>query len=208
VRASLLGAVLVASLACSEGELPRPQNLLLVLVDTLRADHLSSYGYPRNTSPRIDAWAAENLLFESARSQAPCTFPSVNSLLTSRDPIHFHGRRGDDLGIPADFLSLPEILSERGFTTAAVSDSPIVRRTPSKYNTAGNFGRGFHTFDESCYAPNFHFDAACVNRRATLLLDELGQNSDSPFFLYLHYMPTHGRYQPPASHKRRFGLGY
>ncbi|MEO8195856.1 MAG: sulfatase-like hydrolase/transferase [Thermoanaerobaculia bacterium] len=58
-------------------ERPRP-NILLIVVDTLRADHLSSYGYPRPTSPAIDALAARGVRFDRHRAQAPCTFPSMN----------------------------------------------------------------------------------------------------------------------------------
>jgi arylsulfatase len=190
------------SFGCSPQDATRSSNVVLVVVDTVRADHVGAYGYARDTSPRLDAWAADNLFFESARSQAPCTYPSVNSLLTSRDPIHFH--HGQDLGIPAGFPSLPEILADHGFTTAAVSESPVVRRTPSRYNETGGFGRGFHYFDESCYSPTFRFDAACVNERAAALIDEI----DGPFLLYLHYMQPHGRYQPPPSHPRRFAGEY
>ena len=95
-RASTLGPILLA-LVCLGApfvacKLPTQRgrwNVLVVLVDTQRADRLGAYGYSRPTSPAFDELAAESHLFEQARAQATCTFPSVNSLLTSRYPARF-----------------------------------------------------------------------------------------------------------------------
>ncbi len=176
---------------------PRP-NVVLVLVDTLRADHLGAYGYRRATSPHLDALAGRAVLFEQARSQASCTFPSVNSLLTSRDPLLFLGQDGGRLGIPASIPSLAELLREAGYSTAAVSASPVVRRSPTRFNPAGGFDRGFEIFDEQCLWQA----AECVNGRVEALLPGLAP----PFFLYLHYMEPHGPYRPPERHPRRWAL--
>lgn len=200
----LLPCLLPLALACGPERLPAPRNVVLVVVDTLRADHLGAYGYERNTSPILDALAADSVLFESARSQAPCTFPSVNSLLTSRNPIHFWGQLLGDHGIPDNVVSLPEILSARGFSTGAVSESSVVRATPSSHNQTGRFGRGFDHFDEGCFNPDFAYDAACVNEHAVQMLERL----EPPFFLYLHYMQPHEIYSPPAAHERRFAAPY
>lgn len=126
--------------ACAREE-PGPQNVLLVVVDTLRADRLSLYGYPRPTSPNLDAFAREGVTFLNARSPAGCTFPSVNALLTSRDPALFLGKPSG-MGIPETVRSLPEILRDHGYSTAAVSASLIVRNNPSKMNPVGGFGEG------------------------------------------------------------------
>jgi arylsulfatase A-like enzyme len=194
-------AVLIVLAACGRAaEAPTPRNAILIVVDTLRADHLGVYGYPRDTSPAIDAFAEANLLFERSRSQAPCTVPSVNSLLTSRHPLRFQGARKETLrmplGIPKRFPSLAELLGRHGLSTAAVSASPVVRKTPTAHNREGGFDRGFDHFDERC----LWADAACVHESALELLDTLSE----PFFLYLHYMDPHGPYQPPESHLRRF----
>lgn len=189
------GGALVA--ACGHGgpgEAPR-WNVVLVLVDTLRADHLESYGYPRPTSPALRAFDRTAFRFENAVSQAGCTFPSVNSLLTSRYPAVFF-EPGLDRGIPEGIPPLAEILDAEGYTTLAVSASSIVRATPSQHNRGGGYGRGFATFDEECLLR----DAACVNGRAFELLNTAAE----PFFLYLHYMEPHGPYQPPDDHPRRF----
>ncbi|HJX30142.1 MAG TPA: sulfatase [Thermoanaerobaculia bacterium] len=182
---------------CGRGE-PERWNVLLVVVDTLRADRMGVYGYSRPTTPNLEAFAKEGVVFTGARSQAGCTFPSVNSLLTSRIPASFlhPGRR--NMGIPETMPSLPVLLKEQGYSTAAVSASAVVRNTPSHVNRIGGFGRGFDRFDESCLLK----DARCVNDVALSFLDE-NENARHPWFLYLHYLEPHEPYQPPADHQRR-----
>jgi arylsulfatase A-like enzyme len=171
-------------------------NVVVVLIDTLRADRLGAYGYPRPTSPHFDELAAGSHLFTAARAQAPCTFPSANSLLTSRYPARFLGQPDRALGIPEGIPSIAELLAPRGWATAAVSASPVVRKSPGKQNPRGGFGRGFASFDESCEWR----DGNCVTNRAVAALDGLRE----PFFLYLHYLDPHGPYQPPRELRQRF----
>jgi arylsulfatase len=207
----LLGLVTLAHLAltgCSartaeetEGQAEsQPLNVIMILVDTLRADHVGSYGYHRQTTPFLDEYAHEGVLFMRARSQAACTYPSVNSMLTSRYPFDFYRSNDGYMGIPEEYPSLAEILASEGYQTLAVSASPIVRTSPSSRNPDGGFGRGFEVFDESCEWRN----AACVNQVARKLLSQVKE----PFFLYLHYMDPHAFYQPPQSYQRRFAGDY
>jgi arylsulfatase len=174
--------------------------VIIVLVDTLRADHMSLYGYQRPTTPFIDRFASEAVVFERARSQAACTFPSVNSLFTSRYAFDFYVQGENEMGIPAEYPTIAEIMRDRGYHTIAVSASPIVRATASKENPNGGFGAGFDVFDESC----LWREAAMVNARALELIGE----GREPFFLYLHYMDPHGPYAPPAAHQKQFAGPY
>ena len=193
---------LLAAAACGPGgardgaaRAVAPPNLVLVVVDTLRADHLGAYGYDRATSPAFDRLSAESTLFLQARAQAPCTFPSVNSLLTSQPVWRFSGRPPGHLGIPRGVTTLAERLRRAGYRTAAVSASPVVRRTPGAINREGGFGAGFDLFLDGCTWQ----DGRCVGRRADALLGLL----DEPFFLYLHYLDPHDPYAPPAVPGRR-----
>jgi arylsulfatase len=182
------------------GAKPQPRlNVVVILVDTLRADRLSLYGYRRETSPHLAELAKSGVVLRSARSQAGCTYPSANSILTSRWPQHFT-RRQETYGmtIPPDTPSLAELLKSAGYTTAAISSSYIVRASPSPINRQGGFGRGFGTFDESCPWRA----APCLNERADLLLPHLRE----PFFLYLHFIDPHAPYQPPKWHEPRFAV--
>lgn len=190
----LTGALLLAS--CSNSAPERP-NVIFILVDTLRADHLGVYGYARDTSRNVDAFARESVRFASSRSQASCTFPSAHSILTSRSPVRFLGQRGRAMGIPAEIPSIAEILQKNGYRTAAVSTSPVVRNTPHRVNPTGGFGRGFDVFEEGC----LYRTAACVNGAAR---KHLRREDERPFFLYLHYFDPHAPYRPPRSELRHF----
>ena len=198
--AAALVALALAAGGCAEQPPERRDwNVVLLLVDTLRADHLGVYGYERDTSPALDAFAAASVVFADHRSQAPCTYPSVNSILTSRAPQRFTGRESGGFTIPAELPSLPRILQARGYATLAVSASPIVRATPTDLNRFGGFAGGFDLFLERCLSRR----AACVNRDAFTYLPLLRQ----PFFLYLHYMDPHAPYQQPDFYEKRFFRG-
>jgi arylsulfatase A-like enzyme len=170
--------------------------VVIVLVDTLRADHMSTYGYERPTSPYLDEFAAGAVVFERARSQSSCTFPSVNSLLTSRYPDVFARQGKRQFGIPERYPAIAEILGNNGFYTLAVSQSPVVRKTPSRHNPNGGFGRGFNRFVEGCVWRH----GTCLNRAIFKELELV----KSPFFLYLHYMEPHAPYFHPEKHSLKF----
>jgi arylsulfatase A-like enzyme len=179
---------------------PAAHNLIFILVDTLRADHLPLYGYGRATSPNLSALGHESVVFLDNRSQAPCTFPSVNSMLTSRSAAAFLGQPGGAMGLPAGIPGLAEMLRAQGFHTHAISASPIVRNSPGRFNPGGGFGRGFDSFQEDCVWRS----ADCVTDQA---LQHLPRDP-RPLFLYLHYLDPHGPYAPPPGYARRFALGH
>lgn len=193
---AVLLPVLVALAACG-GAPERPAlNVVVVMLDTLRADRVGAYGYGRGTTPALDALARRGVVFEHARAQSPCTFPSVNSLLTSRPVFDFLEQPPGDLGIPPRIPSLATLLKQRGYTTLAASASPVVRATPSDVNRVGGFGAGFDRFDEAC----LWREGACVTDAGFRLLDA----AEPPFLLYLHYMDPHDPYTPPPDLRRRF----
>ena len=175
-------------------------NVIVVLVDTLRADHMSTYGYERQTSPFIDEFATGAVVFEHARSQSSCTFPSVNSLMTSRYPNVFARQGKGQFGIPVQYPAIAEVLDDLGYYTVAVSQSPVVRKTPSKHNPNGGFGRGFDRFIEGCVWRH----GTCLNRAVFKELELL----ERPFFLYLHYMEPHAPYFHPEKHPLQFAGEY
>lgn len=204
IRFFVLTTTLLWTIACRGPEpVDRPsppRNVIIVLVDTLRADHMSTYGYERETTPFIDRWASKAIVFERARSQSSCTFPSVNSLMTSRYPGVFTIQPKGQMGIPEEYPAIAEILDARGFHTVAVSASPIVRATPSDYNPVGGFGRGYDTFVEGCTWRH----GACLSAKVERQLDTL----EEPFFLYVHYMEPHAPYQPPERYSKVFAGEY
>jgi arylsulfatase A-like enzyme len=197
--ATATAAAALLLLSSCHRQAPRPRNVIFILVDTLRADRLSGYGYARRTSPNVDAFARETVKFDANRSQASCTFPSANSILTSRWPSAFLGQPDQKLGIPEGIPSIAEILHTQGFHTVAVSASAVVRNSPSRFNPTAGYGRGFDTFEEECVWKS----AACVNR----VVEPHLRQGKQPLFLYIHYIDPHGPYQPPKDWPHKFATG-
>lgn len=169
---------------------PRP-NVVIYLVDTLRADRLGCYGYPRPTSPHLDRFAEGATLFETAVAQAPWTRPSVASVLTGLGPLA-HGVRTLEDRLPDAADTLAERLRAAGYRTAAFS-------TNAHVGADTGFAQGFD---------DFHFlpqeDSAAVSRRAAAWLDQRGEG---PFFLYVHTLDPHSPYTPPLDLRRKFAPG-
>src|SRR5262249_56765880 len=113
-----------ATRSVTEADRARP-NVILVLIDTLRADHLSCYGYERHTTPVLDAFATEGVLFSHAFAQSSWTKPSTASLLTSTYPT-MHQMNLEKAKLPESALLLPEALHAAGYTTAMLSGNPWV----------------------------------------------------------------------------------
>jgi hypothetical protein len=119
--AVLLTAISLAGCAREpENPYPAGSNILLLTVDTLRADHLSSYGYPRRTSPVLDRLASEGVRFEQPAVQWPKTGPSFASIFTSTYPKDNGIVRRVGMPLPHEFLMLAEMLQRHGYTTHAV----------------------------------------------------------------------------------------
>lgn len=166
-------------------------NVLFILVDTLRSDHLTPYGYRRDTSPNIArTLAAPGAVVENAYSQAPWTLPSVVSFMTSRQPGEILGGDAAAYGIPPEVPTLAAAMARRGYETGGFFGNRILH--------AGNgFAAGFDTFFSPADDPaadDNQPDAAEVNRR---VLPWLEAHRNQPFFLYVHYIDPHDPYDNP-----------
>lgn len=177
---------------------PAPRaNVLIYMVDTLRADRVGVYGgagAARGLTPAVDAFAAGAVVFDDAVAQAPWTRPAVATLLTGLRPLR-HGVTTLEDRLADDALTLPEILGREGYRTAAFSTNWHVTE-------ATGMAQGF---DDFVFTPDdFHADA--VNRRVVEWLDGhgSGKRSGEPFFLYVHTLDPHAPYAPPAPFRRRF----
>ncbi len=163
---------------------PPPPNVVLISVDTLRADHLSLYGYPRPTSPNLDAWAAEAAVFETAVAAAPWTLPSHVSMLSGLDAAH-HGVNYQR-AMPAHIQSLAETLHRLGLATGAVTAGGYLHPT---FGMAQGFDR-------------FRFFNSAIGNRKELKdgikhsLAWLDDHRDRPFFFFFHTYETHLPYVP------------
>lgn len=170
-------------------EASEPPNLLFILVDTLRYDRLSAYGYERPTTPHIDSLLADRgVLLENAYSQAPWTLPSVVSYLTGRYPGEVLSDNMAAFGIPPQIPSLPERVRDRGYVTAGFYANPALYR-------GNGFDRGFDTvFTPPADLEWFTRHADDLNRR---MIPWLEANQHRPFMLYAHYLDPHDPYDNP-----------
>ncbi|MBM3985236.1 MAG: sulfatase, partial [Planctomycetes bacterium] len=199
-RRALFAGVLASVLAACGPAEPRRPDVLLIVVDTLRADHLSAWGYARPTSPRLDALAADALRFTHAQTPRAKTLPAVASLLTGLYP-HDHGVRDNATRIPDDVPLLAEALAGAGYRTAAVVGNFVLQDVRS------GLARGFDRWDDSLPDLDGVPPDGVPQRRATSLTDAaLAELQDltagnQPWLLYLHYMDPHGLYDPPPEHR-------
>jgi len=197
--------LLLAAAAClvggSCGHPGTPPPVILIVVDTLRADHLGAYGYPRDTSPEIDAWASSGRLYEQAIATSPWTAPTFGSLFTGTLPAR-HGvarqLRPDgtsrvgrlDRGLP----TLAERLRQAGYATAALVNNPWL-------GPEWELNRGFGLYDQRGTDNADPPLADGVVDRALAWLDE---RPEGAFFLVVHLFDPHAPYDAPAPFAGRY----
>ena len=188
----------------------RPPNLLVVTLDTVRADHLSVYGYGRDTSPQLAELAREGVRFAHSYSAASTTLPSHVSLFTGDAPIT-HGVVKNGLHLAADAGTLADRMRAAGAETAAIVSSFVLDR---------RFGldQGFDHYEDDFTREGSSYPAetwrgfatgGAFDRRANLTTDRAIQWLDQrdparPFFLWVHYFDPHDPYVPPEPWKSRF----
>jgi len=172
---------------------PSPFNILLITIDTIRADHLGCYGYQKIKTPHIDQLAKEGVLFEKAFSPIPITLPSHTSILTGTYPT-FHGiRNNGTYAVSESAETLSELLKNKGYTTAAFVSSYVLDK---------RFGldQGFDVYDDTLSQQgeqklgDKERQAESVTQAAIRWLKEI---KSAKFFLWVHYFDPHEHYQPP-----------
>lgn len=197
---ALAGAAGVASCfaSCRPSPVAKPPRLVvLVSIDTLRADHLGAYGYGRPTSPYLDRLASEGVLFEDATTPAPWTLPAHASLLTGLYPSR-HGLKAHDRYLPARIGTLAQWLGRAGFITAAVVNS---------HNLGPRFGldRGFREF---LYVEEVAGQREPTRRVTDQALEWLDRHGAGPLFLFVHYYDVHSDYASEPAYEREFVRPY
>jgi len=173
--------------------------VILLVIDTLRADHLGCYGYHYDTSPNIDRLAKEGVIFEKAYPTDVPTQPSFTSMFT--------GLRGIQTGIVShsetENLSeqipcFPEILSQKGVTTAAVSTLYMMRRW---------FARGYQYYMDPVAGLRSRLQQVDAEEINSMALPWIRENKDKDFFIFIHYWDPHMLYLPPKPYRRLFYQG-
>jgi len=170
---------------------PHPLGVVLILVDTLRADHVGAYGCTRGLTPAIDALAAESLVFGNTWAASSWTRSSVASILTSRYPTSIGVLERED-ALPGSVSTLAEIVAAEGFTSHGIC-------TNGNAGSTWGFDQGFDSFvvpeTTVSYPDDFPMiPAEAVTASAVEWLE--AKRDDTPFLLYLHYTDPHDPYLP------------
>lgn len=206
-----------ANLPVAQSDAP---NVIVLVVDTLRADHLSLYGYGRNTSPFIDSFAQDGVRFNAAVAPSSWTQPSHASMLTGR---YTYEHQAETRPLDNRFTTIGEVMQAQGYRTGAFSGNTEF------FTRRQGFGRGFLHFEDnnqsilddflnsSLYG--FLFDyyglrkvldyegvptrkyAEDVNRA---VIDWLGNNNNKPFFVFINYFDVHDPYLPPEPYRSKY----
>jgi arylsulfatase A-like enzyme len=181
---------------CSLPLFHKKPNIILISIDTLRADHLGCYGYDRPTSPVVDKFASEGLLFEDVSATSPWTLPSHGSLLTGLYP-HRNGLRLRKDYLPNGVPTMAEVLRNNGFLTAAIVNS---------FSLSKKFGldRGFSDFT---YVSE-DVSRAAPSEVEVEALKWLSNQGNKPFFLFLHYYDVHSDYCSLQGYEKQFVQPY
>ncbi len=173
----------------------RRPNVLLVTIDTVRADHVGCYGSDKAKTPTIDALAHDGVLFERALSQVPLTWPSHVTMLTGTYPFHNGVQDFSGQPLAPEFRSVAQAFQDHGYATAAVISSFVLNRS-------WGLARGFAHYDDA-FAGNAFLEAGVglVERKATESVDHsiawLSHRPAKPFFFWLHLYDPHSGYDPP-----------
>lgn len=209
--ASVMAAVALSMVSCGKDPVPvdnessvdgfseearRPTAVVWILLDATRADHLSSYGYSRKTSPNIDALAQRGVVFERNYSQAPSTMMSVPSYMTGRhEPVLLQDAHHLDIWFlrkpPEEEVLVSTMFSDNGYETAMFSASPW-------YSERSMLGSSFDTF--AWLDHSTQDEEATLEERNPELFSWLDGHAGEPFFLYVHSLDTHGPHPVNTTH--------
>lgn len=206
---ALAGSITLASCSARQTQAPdegslsiNGLNVMLISIDTLRADHVGWNGYPRDSTPVLDRLATESVVFKNVFAPAPWTLPSHAGMLTGVHPFHL-GIRDNHAGLPDDAPRVADLFRNAGYQTAAFVDS-----TP-RGNVGGErgFAKGFAEYSHAPFNPDsvFKYDMAATTDSALSWIDH--RSKASPFFVFLH---TYSVHSAPATlgRKSAFTLPY
>ncbi len=183
----------------------RHANVLLVTLDTTRADHIGCYGYAKAQTPRLDRLAADGVLFEHCITPSAFTLPSHSTIMTGLYPPQHGVRLNGDAALAQSNTTLAERLSAAGYRTGAFAGAFVLD---------GRWGlsQGFAHYDDQFHlGKDQRLDLARVQRPADKVVDAalawLGQESAQPFFAWVHLYDAHTPYEPPEPFRSRFASG-
>lgn len=193
-----LSALFFSLQGCTNPFSSPSETIVLITVETLRPDHLSCYGYDRNTSPNIKLLATNALLYQNCFAAASSTAPSVTSILTSLYPSQHHVTEHFLTKLADSQKTIAEILKEESFLCAAFIGNPVITKER-------NIGQGFDLYDDEL--PQLELNRKVPERIADPLTNAAIhwlKSTSGNRFLWLHYQDPHGPYYPPKAWQTSF----
>lgn len=206
IAAAIVGAAALVgawSLATSYRHRDRRPNVLLITIDTLRADHVGSYGYAPARTPALDALAARGVRFTQAATVAPLTLPAHSSLMTGTFPGRHGVRDNGGFYLGDDQVTLAKALKARGYRTGGFVSAFVLDH---RWGIGQGFDRYFDDFDLSKFRLDIGLDAVQRPGRETVskAVEWLDQDAAQPFFAWVHLYEPHAPYDPPEAMRVRF----
>jgi len=195
----ILFIALISCRASSSG----PKNIVLITIDTLRADRLGVYG-SHVLTPSIDSLAGEGVLFERAYCQVPVTLPSHVTILTGTYPFSHGVRHNGKFRLTPEALTLAEIMKSRGYQTAAFLGAYVL---DAKYGLS----QGFDLYDDRMPGEKYNGVSMYTSRRASEITSSAErwlEQVEEPFFAWIHYFDPHGPYEPPEPFMSQYSNPY
>jgi len=189
---TVIVAATIATYLRIDSRIIEPSNIILISIDTCRADHLSCYGYSRKTTPAIDAVAKGGVLFEQVISPVPITLPAHCSMLTGTIPPDHGVHDNVENKLDQSNVTLAEILKAEGFGTAAIVSTFVL-------DSQFGLSQGFDTYNDQFEVVRY---TSSTNERlggetSRVANEWLEEHKNEKFFLFLHYYDPHDQYRPP-----------
>ncbi|NMD10086.1 MAG: sulfatase, partial [Acidobacteria bacterium] len=177
-------------------------NVVLITVDTLRADRIGCYGFGRVETPVMDTFAAQGVRFARCTDQTPLTLPSHTTLMTGMPPLVHGVRDNGGFVVPPEITTMAELFKAKGYATSAFVGAYVL---DSKWGLNQGFDYYFDQFDLSRFEK---ISLASVQRPGGEVMDEalrwLETNKDGPFFAWIHLYDPHTPYDPPSPFKEKY----
>jgi arylsulfatase A-like enzyme/tetratricopeptide (TPR) repeat protein len=197
-----LAALFIIGAAMWHRFAPRTQeirNVILISIDTCRADHLGCYGYPLDTTPNIDAIAGEGVVFEHAISPLPYTLPAHCTMLTGTIPPYHRVFDNTDYKLSEENVTLAELLKEKGYVTAGFVSSFIM---DSRFGLGQGFDLYDDDFEEASHIMGINQQSG--DKTTHDVIEWLRTHKDEKNFIFLHYYDPHFTYEPPEPFASKF----
>lgn len=177
----------------------KAKHVILISMDTTRADHLSCYGFDKKTTPNIDKFAKDSVLFEQCITPIPYTLPAHSCMMTGTNPVYHGVHDNTSYTLSSENITLAERFQDNAYTAGAIVSTYVL-------NNKFGMSQGFDTYDDEFRNPKevFYETERLGDETSQVAIEWLEQHKDENFFLFLHYYDPHDPYRPPQPFASQF----